>query len=88
MQSFVQRFAGLILGVLSGWDRLRFRGTERWLANPKGLFGFLWSRRVLLEDFGAAGGLPGRHGQAHRGHVESSRNKQILLVIRDRRGAS
>jgi hypothetical protein len=53
MQSFVQRFAGLILGILSGWDRLRFRGTKRWLANPKGLFGFLYSRRVLLQDCGA-----------------------------------
>lgn len=53
MQSFVQRWAGLILGVLSGFDRLRFRGTKRWLANPKGLFGFLWNRGVLLKDFGA-----------------------------------
>src|SRR5438270_14006123 len=52
MQSFVQRFAGLILGVLSGFDRLRFRGTKRWLAHPKGLFGFLWQRGVLLKDFG------------------------------------
>jgi hypothetical protein len=52
MMAFVQRFAHLILGVLSGWDRLRFRGTKRWLANPKGLFGFLWQRGVLLKDFG------------------------------------
>jgi hypothetical protein len=53
MKSFVQRFAALILGVVSGWDRLRFRGTKRWLANPKGLFGFLWNRGVLLKEFGA-----------------------------------
>jgi hypothetical protein len=52
MKSFVERFAGCILGVLSGWDRLRFRGTKRWLAHPKGLFGFLWRRGVLLKDFG------------------------------------
>lgn len=52
MQSFVQRWASVILGVLSGWDRLRFRGTMRWLANPKGLFGFLWHRGILLKDFG------------------------------------
>lgn len=52
MKSFVQRFAGLILGILSGWDRLRFRGTKRWLANPQGLFGFLWRRGVRLKDFG------------------------------------
>jgi hypothetical protein len=52
MLSFVRRWAGLILGVLSGWDRLRFRGTKRWLAHPTGLFGFLWQRGVLLKDFG------------------------------------
>jgi hypothetical protein len=52
MESFVQRWAGVILGVLSGWDRLRFRGTMRWLANPQGLFSFLWHRGVLLKDFG------------------------------------
>jgi len=53
MLSFLQRFAGLILGVLSGFDRLRFRGTYRGLAHPKGLFGFLCHRHVLLKDFGA-----------------------------------
>ncbi|MFL5331911.1 MAG: hypothetical protein ACJ8H8_01755, partial [Geminicoccaceae bacterium] len=42
---------GLILGVLSGFDRLRFRGTYRGLAHPKGLFGFLCHRHVLLKDF-------------------------------------
>lgn len=52
MQSFLQRWAGIICGVVSGWDRLRFRGTQRWLAHPKGLFGFLWQRGVLLKDFG------------------------------------
>ena len=52
MTSFLQRFAGLILGVLSGFDRLRFRGTYRGLAHPKGLFGFLCHRHVLLKDFG------------------------------------
>lgn len=53
MKSFIQRWAAVIVGVLSGWDRLRFRGTKRWLAHPKGLFGFLWQRGVLLKDFGS-----------------------------------
>lgn len=52
MMSFIQRWAGHIAGTLSGWDRLRFRGTKRWLAHKKGLFGFLWHRHVLLKDFG------------------------------------
>jgi hypothetical protein len=32
MNSFVQRHAGSVTGMLSGWDRLRFRGTLRMLA--------------------------------------------------------
>jgi hypothetical protein len=52
MRFFIQRWAGHILGTLSGWDRLRFRGTKRWLAHAQGLFGFLWQRHVLLKDFG------------------------------------
>jgi hypothetical protein len=36
MKSFIQRWATVIFGVLSGWDRLRFRGTKRWLAHLQG----------------------------------------------------
>lgn len=40
------------MGVLSGWDRLRFRGTLRMLANVTGLNLFLGYTRHLLKDFG------------------------------------
>jgi|SRR5262245_3095193 len=50
MQAFVQRFGSLVLGTLSGFDRLRFRGTLRMLANPAGMARFLQSQRVLLKD--------------------------------------
>jgi hypothetical protein len=39
--------------VLSGFDRVRFRGTLRLLANVAGLGSFLAHRRVLLKEFGA-----------------------------------
>jgi len=39
--------------VLSGWDRVRFRGTLRLLANVAGLGSFLNHRGVLLKEFGA-----------------------------------
>jgi hypothetical protein len=52
MKSFVQRFGSKILGVLNGWDRVRFRGTKRWLANAKGLLVFLCHKQVLLKNFG------------------------------------
>jgi hypothetical protein len=51
MKTFIQRFAGKILGVLHGFDRVRLRGTKRFLANSKGMLNFLWQERVLLKDF-------------------------------------
>lgn len=51
MKAFIQRFAGKILGVLHGFDRLRLRGTKRLLAYSGGLFNFLWQEQVLLKGF-------------------------------------
>ncbi len=41
-----------IVGSISGWDRIRFRGTIRWLANTRGIGSFMSSRGILLKDFG------------------------------------
>src|SRR5580700_2065402 len=51
MQSFLQRFAPLVMGVLSCLDKVRFRGAIRWLAKPAGMMHFLWKSQVLLKDF-------------------------------------
>jgi hypothetical protein len=40
------------MGMLQGWDRLRFRGTLRMLANLVGMKRFLEYRRHKLKDFG------------------------------------
>lgn len=53
MNSFVQRHAQSVTGILSGWDRLRFRGTLRMLANVEGMRRFLSYTGCLLKDFGA-----------------------------------
>src|ERR1700721_1700266 len=50
--SFVQRHCGSVTGVLSGFDRLLFRGTHRILATAKGMMNYLWEKQVLLKDFG------------------------------------
>src|SRR5437868_3947423 len=52
MDSFLQRHASAVMGCLSGWDRLRFRGTLRMLANVVGLFRFLCYRGQKLKTFG------------------------------------
>ena len=56
MKTFIQRFGSKILGVLHGFDRIRFRGTRRFIANVAGMMNFLWQRRVLLKDFKAYAG--------------------------------
>ena len=52
MNAFLQRHADRVIGVLHGFDRLRFRGTLRPLAHAGGMMEFLWSSKVLLKDFG------------------------------------
>ncbi|HLQ44686.1 MAG TPA: hypothetical protein VK137_08160, partial [Planctomycetaceae bacterium] len=51
MQKFIDKHQQDILGVLSGFDRIRFRGTIRMLAYVNGLFGWLCDRKVLLKNF-------------------------------------
>lgn len=52
MRSFLRRHDQNILGVLSGFDRLRFRGILRWVAFAAGMGKFLSSAGVKLSDFG------------------------------------
>lgn len=40
-----------IMGAISGLDRIRFRGTLRWLANTTGINTFLGGHGILLKDF-------------------------------------
>src|SRR5262245_9205292 len=51
MKSFLQRHAAEVKGTLSWFDRMRFRGSLRWLASRRGLGSFLGRCRILLKDF-------------------------------------
>jgi hypothetical protein len=51
MHSFLQRHAASVMGIVSGWDRLRFRGTLRMLANAVGLGRFMSYTGHLMKDF-------------------------------------
>ena len=52
MQEFKKLYHDKISGAISAWDRIRFRGTIRWLANTRGINTFLASKNILLKDFG------------------------------------
>jgi hypothetical protein len=51
MKAFLQRFGALVLGVLIGFDRWRFRGSKRRLCYPEGVMSFLSYQSVLLKEF-------------------------------------
>lgn len=53
MQKFLQRFRHIVLGILCGWDRVRFFGSRGWLANDMGFQRYLNYAHVLLKDFRA-----------------------------------
>jgi hypothetical protein len=52
MERFVTRHQDRIAGILTGFDRMRFRGTLRSISNWKGLRIWLNQRSVLLKHFG------------------------------------
>ena len=59
--AFLNRFGTSITGVLSGFDRLRLRGTLRHLFQPTVMEAYLNACRVLIKDFGTfAQGLTAR----------------------------
>jgi hypothetical protein len=51
MKKFVSLHAAAIRGVLSGFDRVRFRGTFRQYAHVAGMTSILSYLQVLLKDF-------------------------------------
>jgi ribosomal protein S18 acetylase RimI-like enzyme len=51
VQQFVAKHAEHVIGTLSGFDRLVFRGTMRALCSRSGLMSYLWAVQVRLTDF-------------------------------------
>jgi hypothetical protein len=53
MNAFIEKHQKHIIGVLSGWDRIVFRGTLRLIAHLAGMSSYLRCRHILLKDFKA-----------------------------------
>jgi hypothetical protein len=52
MQTFLQRHQAVVVGILSGFDRMRFGGSLQSLSYLKGFDAFLGAMGVLYKDFG------------------------------------
>ena len=85
MQSFTAKYSDKVQGVLSGFDRLIFRGSLRKIAYTIGLNGYLWANPVLLKDFGShANEISERvKGATLRCVQESGRRIQYLQSSKD-----
>ncbi len=80
MKNFIERFGKSILGVVHGFDRIRFRGTRRFLANVNGMLAYLWQRHVLLKDFKAfAGNITAQVRQAAE-EVATSQGRPVRYL--------
>ena len=51
MKLFLQRFSQYVVGMLQGFDRLRFRGSKRQLCHVTGMVSWLGAMRILLKDY-------------------------------------
>ena len=80
MQEIIKRHANNIYGVLSGFDRVRFRGTIRWLGSVRGVMTFLWEIQVRMTAFTAwAKGLTAQVVEASERIAEVSGRPMIYL---------
>ena len=52
MKNLLSLYSDKITGSISGWDRIRFRGTIRWLASTRGIQSYVAKQNMLLKDFG------------------------------------
>ena len=69
-----------IMGAIKGLDRIRFRGTLRWLANDIGMRKFLSGSGILLKDFTAwAKGITADIRKSCEDHAEALGIETIYL---------
>jgi hypothetical protein len=52
MQQFIAKFKDQITGVISGFDRLIFRGVLRRLVYSQGMEQYLWQNQILFKEYG------------------------------------
>jgi hypothetical protein len=80
MKAFVQRHCASVIGTLSGFDRLLFRGTQRMLATARGMMNYLWAKQIKLTEFGDWSQELTRQVRAESEQVAADAGRPVLYV--------
>jgi hypothetical protein len=84
MERFVVRHGGRIVGSISGFDRMRFQGTLRWMMYADGMAKLLNSQGVLLKDFGSYAERLSKHIVAHGEEMAKEAGRPVEYVASPR----
>ena len=76
MKSFLHKHAASVIGVLSGFDRLVFRGSLREICHGGGMGRYLSQAGVLLKEFGA-------HAEAVTERIKAASIKKAATLGRE-----
>ena len=83
MLTFAAEYSDKIQGVLSGFDRLIFRGSLRRIAYTFGMNSYLWANQILLKNFGAhANEVSDRVKEASLRCVQQSGRRNWWIPVR------
>jgi hypothetical protein len=80
MQSFLQQHQADIRGVLSGWDRIRFRGTLRRIANGQGMSTLMADLGVRMKEFKAFVSDISADVRAHIEHAAKAADRPLVYL--------
>jgi hypothetical protein len=78
MKRFLKRHKDRIIGTISGFDRILFRGTLLSLCHQGGIDRFLSSQRVLCKDFGV---FANRLTEGLKAHIEQYLEQQKRPLV-------
>ena len=53
MERFLNQYKDRIKGIISGFDRILFRGSLRSISHSNGIEAWLSSQNILMKDFGS-----------------------------------
>ncbi len=80
MERFLKRHEGRIKGIISGFDRILFKGSLRSISSLRMMNIYLFSQHILYRDFGTwAQGLSDRIKQHAKAYAESRNRPYVYL---------